>query len=74
MKIKIKTIEVFGERSVVRQHPIGGDIYLYPKGTKRKVKALNIPSFKMTIEMQEAIIDTACDSHDCINYNEWHFI
>jgi hypothetical protein len=60
MRIKLKTIKYYGEPTDVYDHNYG-KVHLFPNGTKREIKVLLLPSFKITIMIQESIIVTGCD-------------
>jgi hypothetical protein len=73
MKIILKTLVYHGEQTEVHDHDMYGKVLLFPKGTKREVKVLLIPSFKIVTLIQEARIEEGSTPTDGIRYafNSW---
>lgn len=75
MRIKLKTIEYYGVQSEEHKHDLYVKVMLFPKGTKRRVKVLLIPSFEIVELMQTATIEEGYTPTDGIKYafNKWKY-
>ena len=75
MKIKLKTLRYYGEQTEVRDHDLYIKVHLFPEGTKRDVKVLLLPSFKIIIQTQIATIEEGVTPTDGIHYarNIWTY-
>lgn len=73
MRIKLKTVKYHGEQTEVHDHDLYGKVFLFPKGTKREVKVLFLPSFKIMIVTQVATIKEGWTPNDGMKYayNDW---
>jgi hypothetical protein len=76
MKIILKTLKYYGEQTEVHDHDMYGKVFLFPKGTQREVKVLQIPSFKIVNLRQEAKIEEGYTPNDGIKYayNSWIYV
>jgi hypothetical protein len=73
MRIKLKTLKYYGEQTEVHDHDMYGKVFLFPKGTKRDIQVLLLPSFKTVVMTQEATIEEGRTPTDGILYahNGW---
>lgn len=75
MRLKLKTIEYYGVQSEEHSHDLYVKVMLFPEGTKRKVKVLLLPSFKVVDLIQIVIVEDGYTPTDGIHYalNRWKY-
>jgi hypothetical protein len=73
MRIKLKTLKYYGEQTEPHDHDLYVKVMLFPKGTKRDIRVLLLPSLKTRTVRQEATIEEGRTPTDGIQYayNGW---